>query len=208
VHSNGEDFAFLRVRRASLEDTAAIEALRSDAESRPALILAGQWQFDAERREVGKKSRLAQIRLGNLWIVESRSSVPMASFCVDGSLDPEFWNENERVDALTLHGTVVGSWASGLGIGSSIHDFAGHLARAQRKPWLRLDAWKTNSALHRIYTDDGFDHVRTVNLPHRQSGALFQRPSLLSRGVGPALVEADSPVVGRTTMPRQSSIGL
>jgi hypothetical protein len=40
---------------------------------------------------------------------------------------------------------------------------------------LRLDAWRTNEALHAYYRKAGFQHVRTVEYPHRGSGALFQR---------------------------------
>lgn len=43
---------------------------------------------------------------------------------------------------------------------------------------LRLDCWKTNHQLHRYYLTRGFRHVRTVDVPGRMSGALFQRDLL------------------------------
>lgn len=192
-----EDFAFVRVRRTLPEDGPAVETLRADAESRPELVACGQWQYAGQRWEAGRTKRLERVRSGGMWIVETRSGVPLASFCVDDDVDPEFWGEGERKNALALHGTVVGSWASGLGIGSSIHDFACRLAAADGKRWLRLDAWKTNPALHAIYVNDGFEHVRTVDLPHRLSGVLFQRPSSLVRNIGPAFVVADRAPVNR-----------
>lgn len=45
------------------------------------------------------------------------------------------------------------------------------------KTWLRLDAWRTNTALHDYYRRHGFTDVRIVDLPWRGSGALFQRPA-------------------------------
>lgn len=41
--------------------------------------------------------------------------------------------------------------------------------------WVRLDAWRTNTALHAYYLRHGFEHLRTVERAHRNSGALFQR---------------------------------
>ncbi|MFC0624748.1 GNAT family N-acetyltransferase [Kribbella deserti] len=40
--------------------------------------------------------------------------------------------------------------------------------------WLRLDVWRTNTALHAYYMRQGFKHVRTEVVPGRMSGALFQ----------------------------------
>jgi hypothetical protein len=51
--------------------------------------------------------------------------------------------------------------------------------------WLRVDAWKTNPDLGRYYESQSFAHVRTVDLPHRRSGALYQRPAGSVTGVGP-----------------------
>ena len=36
---------------------------------------------------------------------------------------------------------------------------------------------KGNPGLQGYYRSRGFRHVRTVDLPHRASGALFQRPA-------------------------------
>jgi hypothetical protein len=61
-------------------------------------------------------------------------------------------------------------------------DWAAARARETGKSWLRLDAWKTNLALHRYYRSQGFALLRVVDLPHRQSGALFQRSTRFARG--------------------------
>lgn len=55
--------------------------------------------------------------------------------------------------------------------------WAARRATRAGKPLLRLDAWKSNPGLHRYYLSQGFQLVRVVDLPHRRSGALFERPS-------------------------------
>jgi hypothetical protein len=41
--------------------------------------------------------------------------------------------------------------------------------------FIRVDCATGNGELHGYYKRLGFSHVRTVDLPHRRSGALFQR---------------------------------
>jgi len=52
---------------------------------------------------------------------------------------------------------------------------AAEMAADAGKQWLRQDAGRTNEDLHAYYRRLGFDHIRTVELPHCGSGALFQR---------------------------------
>ncbi|MFD5974870.1 MULTISPECIES: GNAT family N-acetyltransferase [Streptomyces] len=65
--------------------------------------------------------------------------------------------------------------ASGAGIGSLLLDWVSERASAQGKRWLRLGSWKDNNGLHRFYKGVGFTLLRIADLPHRRSGALFQR---------------------------------
>ena len=57
-----------------------------------------------------------------------------------------------------------------------VDETSGEAEHAGRK-WLRLDAWRTNTALHDYYRRHGFADVSTISLPWRGSGALFQRPA-------------------------------
>jgi hypothetical protein len=40
---------------------------------------------------------------------------------------------------------------------------------------MRMNVWSTNGRLHDYYRALGFKHVRTVDIPGRMSGALFER---------------------------------
>jgi ribosomal protein S18 acetylase RimI-like enzyme len=96
---------------------------------------------------------------------------------VDGFADPEFWSELDQPhDALYVHRMVVDRAASGMNIGGLLLNWAEGIAAKAGKSWLRLDAWRTNKSLHSYYQRQGFAPVRIVDLSHRGSGALFQRP--------------------------------
>ena len=70
------------------------------------------------------------------------------------------------------------------GIGRALLDWAGRRTLADGLRRLRLDCAKTNAALQGYYRSLGFRHVRTVDLPHRASGALFERPAGAFGGYG------------------------
>ncbi len=81
--------------------------------------------------------------------------------------------------------------ARGQSLGAALLDWAA--GRATEAGRLRLDAWKTNAALHTYYTSLGFTHLRTVDLPHRRSGALFERPAFARSYRGPLVYDVAHP---------------
>lgn len=144
-----------------------------------------QWQYPP---------RLATIRANiaagdECWILE-REGHTVGTVTLDENADPEFWVAGDAPgDALYVHRMIVRREFAGAEIGSAVMDWASKRARAAGKNWLRLDAWRTNPRLQRYYADHGFELVRTVELTHRRSGALFQRPAGIVLGKGPAVVE-------------------
>lgn len=95
---------------------------------------------------------------------------------MDGHADPEFWTPADRPgDALYVHKLAVSRTCSGQGLGEVLLDWAALRAAAHDRPYLRLDCAKDNARLQAYYKKAGFRHVRTVDLPHRASGALFER---------------------------------
>ncbi|NJP98798.1 GNAT family N-acetyltransferase [Nonomuraea sp. FMUSA5-5] len=103
---------------------------------------------------------------------------PVATIALDDHADPEFWTPaDDPGAALYIHKLAVARPWSGSGLGDALLDWACASAYSAGLPWLRLDCAKANPRLQGYYRDRGFRHVRTVDLPHRSSGALFQRPS-------------------------------
>jgi GNAT superfamily N-acetyltransferase len=99
---------------------------------------------------------------------------PIGTVSLVNTGDPEFWTPQES-DALFVHGLAVRRSASGRGIGGKLLEFAGDQAARLAVPWVRLDCNKANKQLQEYYLRQGFTYLRTVDLPHRNSGALFQK---------------------------------
>lgn len=96
----------------------------------------------------------------------------------DGS-DPELWDVDDPATARAAYVSklVVAQRYRGRELGDLLLRWAGHWAVSFDLPTVRLDAWKSNDRLHDYYTSRGWRHLRTVDLPHRFSGALFERPA-------------------------------
>jgi GNAT superfamily N-acetyltransferase len=126
---------------------------------------------------------------GQCWLVEEGGRA-IGTVTIDDCADEEFWRpEDDPDNALYLHRMVTIREVAGREIGSALLDWASRRAASLGKRWVRLDAWRSNSGLYRYYTERGFELVRTVELPHRTSGALFQRQAGVSFEQGPSVVE-------------------
>jgi ribosomal protein S18 acetylase RimI-like enzyme len=180
----------LTLRRAEAADLPAVLALLAEAAAWLNARGVRQWPtggFPASRIE-------PLIAAGTLYVVEGEAGGPLgdgpaagpiATIALDGYADPEFWTAEDRPeDAYYVHKLCTARACSGLGIGRALLDWAGRRTLADGLRRLRLDCAKTNAALQGYYRSLGFRHVRTVDLPHRASGALFERPAGAFGGYG------------------------
>ncbi|WP_182897660.1 GNAT family N-acetyltransferase [Microbispora sp. H10830] len=162
----------LTLRRATPADLQGVLALLARTAGWLNGLGVRQWPaggFPAERIE-------PLIGAGVMYLLEAGSQVPAATIAVDGHADPEFWTSADRPgDALYVHKLAVSRTYSGRGLGDTLLDWAALRAAAHDRPYLRLDCAKDNARLQSYYRKAGFRHVRTVDLPHRASGALFER---------------------------------
>jgi GNAT superfamily N-acetyltransferase len=177
-----------------MPETAALEirkATACDAERAVAIIreaadwLAGRGLLWLREFPGATPQRVAR---GTVWLAYRKNDAePIATIALETQADPEFWKPEES-EALFVHGLALRPSAGGQGIGSGLLDFAGDQAARQGIPWVRLDCNKTNTQLQQYYSRQGFTYLRTVDLPHRNSGALFQkaaRRSSVVHGTGP-----------------------
>lgn len=166
----------LHIRSAVLDELHTVEGLLIEASEWLSSRGIDQWQFPPHRDRITRALDRGEVFLAE---VDGR---PIATLQVDCHADPEFWTaEDEPEDALYLHRMAVTREFAGTGIGAVLLDWASERAAAVGKRWLRLDAWKDNAGLHRYYESQGFILVRVIDLPHRGSGALFQRAVFLLR---------------------------
>lgn len=174
----------LTPERAILDDAPAIHALRAEAREWLSARGSDQWDRVRDSDPESPRSLEGSIRRGDVYVVRDGSAI-VATITVDTYADPEFWTpEDEPDSALYVHRMIVARSAAGANLGGRLIDWAAQLATERGKRWLRLDAWRSNLDLHAYYARHGFEHVRTVHLPHRGSGALFQRPAQSSGSAG------------------------
>ncbi|MFF3751283.1 GNAT family N-acetyltransferase [Streptomyces sp. NPDC002018] len=173
----------ITIRPAASSDVDLIASMWGEASRALAQRGIDQWQYPANVEKISH-----DIECGTAYIVHD-FGVNLGTITVDESADPEFWTpEDAPDDALYAHRVIVLSVSQGRSVGASMLDWASRKARKAGKSWLRVDAWRTNAQLGRYYQRQGFTHVRTVDLPHRRSGALYQRPAGVVTGTGPGYV--------------------
>ncbi|MCZ7417691.1 GNAT family N-acetyltransferase [Streptomyces sp. WMMC897] len=154
------------------EDLTTVEGLLTGASEWLASRGIDQWQYPPHRDRIQ-----AAIEAGTVYLIERvPGGEAVATLQLDGFADPEFWGPGDDPgEALYVHRMAVRRSAAGEGLGDGMLDWAAERAAREGKRWLRLDAWKDNAGLHAFYKRAGFHIVRIVDLPHRRSGALFQR---------------------------------
>lgn len=118
---------------------------------------------------------LPDIEAGRAYIVcDGHEAVGTTILSTNG--DTDFWTPSELADPACYVSKIATANGYG-GLGSALLDWCGRETAQLGGKLLRLDAWRTNSDLHKYYLSQGFQHVRTVVLAHRNSGALFERPA-------------------------------
>jgi GNAT superfamily N-acetyltransferase len=164
----------LMIRAAVPEELKAVESLLVGASTWLSSRGIDQWQYPPHRDRI-----TSAIARGDCFLAfREGAEEPLATIQVDDFADPEFWTASDGPDqALYVHRMAVCRDVAGQGLGSELLEWAAKHAAARGKRFLRLDAWKDNPGLHRYYEGEGFRLVRVVDLPHRRSGALFERPT-------------------------------
>lgn len=158
-------------QQAVLADLPEIKRLWISAGRRLAAKGIDQWQYP-----LNENSMMNAIRRGDCWLAIAEDGAVAGTVIIDDFADPEFWTDEDDPDsAVYVHRMIVDSRFSGQQIGRSMLALANRKAMARGREFVRLDAWRTNSELHEYYLGQGFALVRVVELPHRRSGALFQR---------------------------------
>ncbi|MCL2418950.1 MAG: GNAT family N-acetyltransferase [Conexibacteraceae bacterium] len=176
----------LHIRKATVEDLDAVVELLHDAYDW--LIAQGITDQWIQRFSRGSIEQI--IDRDEVYVAISGEGV-IATFTLTYCPDPEFWDD-PSADAGYIRRLVVDRRYAGQDLGGQLLDFATQLVAAAGREWLRLDCAKYNTRLQDYYRSHGFQHLGTVDLEHRQSGALFQRSTAASttRGVPTPLVGA------------------
>lgn len=162
------------MRQAEEDDVDAVVGLLNEAGGRLADRGLDQWgRHWMSRDRIGP-----MVETGETWLAEEANGVPAVTVSLSTFADPDFWTPAETmIPALYLSKLAsrvrgAGSWAIEWAL---CH--AGELGYEV----VRLDAWATNEGLHDYYRGRGWTHLRTMEVPGRRSGALFEQKTTLRR---------------------------
>jgi len=111
---------------------------------------------------------------GNVWLLQ-RAGELSGTITMEERADPDFWTLDDMADsAAYLSKMAVRRDAAGAGLGDLLVWWARDRAHRSGIGRLRLDAWRSNQALHAYYRERGWRYIRTVDAPGRRSGVLFE----------------------------------
>lgn len=117
---------------------------------------------------------LVSLERGHVWLLLDGAD-PIGTITVEFRGDSDFWTTEEcAVPAAYLSKLAVRQDHAGAELGVLLLDWARDHAYRHGCRYVRLDAWKTNSRLHDYYVHRGWSFLRTVDIPGRNSGTLFQ----------------------------------
>ena len=164
------DLSALTIRQASADQFDAVFELLDDGVRWLRSKGLDQWSTWRNWRSKMRPS----LQRGDVWLLYHGASL-VGTVTVEVEGDADFWT----VDELAQRAGYVSKLAvrrdhAGSEFGRILLDWAGDHAYRFGCDWLRLDAWKNNESLHKYYADRGWVYLRTVDLPSRHSGTLFQ----------------------------------
>ena len=129
-----------------------------------------------------------QIDRGEFWIV-SEGRDPVAVIALSPVGDADFWTPAELAEpAMYVSKAAVLRRAAGRGLGELLLRWACDHAADMLVGRVRLDVWKTNTALQEYYRRQGWEYLRTAEADGRNSGALFWRAAEPDREAREAFV--------------------
>ena len=165
----------LYVRRAEPEEHAPVMGLLEEVTRWLTARGIDQWQ---DRMEIWSPRVAASIGRGEVWVLVRQDDERLVgTLTLDDQPDPDFWHDSSDVAARYLHKLAVRRDVAGRELGRLLLDWARDRAARENAQVVRLDAWRSNPQLHAYYRNRGWTQVRTVDLDHRRSGALFSAPA-------------------------------
>lgn len=147
-----------------------VHRLRDEAEQW--LAAKGTDQYRGHRAPLAHASLDRLLDAGAFWGWEVDGDVKAVA--VLDEADRDFWTAEEAAQRASYVGRLMVA-EHGRDWGAQLIDALAVHEQERGQTALRLDCWRTNTELHNYYRRHGFRHVRTVEAPGRQSGALFER---------------------------------
>ncbi|MEU4415099.1 MULTISPECIES: GNAT family N-acetyltransferase [Nocardia] len=167
----------VRLRPATLGDLPLICRLRVQRTSWLTARGSDQWTVAGRGRPIeifaGAVGRA--LDRGETWVAEVDGE-PAGTITVNHRADPGLWSAWELAESVIVHCMITDLRFAGLRVGDHMLAHAAALAEEEQRPWVRLDAWTTNTGLHDYYRRAGFVLTRVAGpVATGPSRALFER---------------------------------
>lgn len=167
----------VRLRPATLGDLPLICRLRVQRTSWLTARGSDQWTVAGRGRPIeifaGAVGRA--LDRGETWIAEVDGE-SAGTITVNHRSDPGLWSAWELAESVIVHFMIVDLRFAGRRVGDHMLAHAAQLADCEHRPWVRLDAWTTNTGLHNYYRRAGFALARIAGpVASGPSTALFER---------------------------------
>jgi hypothetical protein len=136
-----------------------------------------QWPVSFTESPDRRRKIEGEAERGNVFVWYSLGQ-PVATATITDWQDPDFasgWTDQARAQYVMRFAVSPTGRTILPGLGTTILEYATYLAEYRGSSVLRLDCNKRNEKLHRYYYERGFNHVGTVDVPGRKSGALWEK---------------------------------
>lgn len=134
-----------------------------------------QHGYDQWSEKDPARATAATIAAGETWLLVDDQGAAAGTITITTRADRDFWTADEAaVPALYVSKLATPLELAGQGIGELLLHAAYFYGQARRVEMLRWDVWRTNIHLQQYYAGLGAELVRTMDVPGRRSGALFE----------------------------------
>lgn len=125
-----------------------------------------------------RPAMIKSLRNRDTWALFGPEQTMLATITTSRRADADFWTPAEQAHpALYLSKLATDPAAAGRQLGDLVLRWSLNQAARHGLTYVRFDAWRTAADLHTYYKEHGWNHLRTVEVPGRHSGALFERPT-------------------------------
>jgi GNAT superfamily N-acetyltransferase len=173
----------LALGRASERDLSVIVHLIDEAAAWLRTRNTDQWALPWPSQSARDDRIRADLKEGKTWIGWDGETAA-ATITVDPDEHPYWPDQWHKDPAIYVHRLVVSRPYAGVELGAALLDWAAGKGLLEHgATWIRVNAWTTNKRLHEHYESLGFIPCGFCPDDGYPSGAMYQRPTSLSRAM-------------------------
>ena len=165
------------IRKASIHDIPALDALFAEARMTIAALGIDQWQNGYPSLVVIEED----VHLGRAYVVEMDGCV-VGTFVLITDGEPTYdriydgaWRTGDEADYVAIHRVAVSVARRGSGLSTAILDYAAEAARKLGRTSLRIDTHRGNVVMRRMLERHGFLHCGSIYLENGDHRVAYEK---------------------------------